>query len=201
MRSSSSWMCSARLRDARSARVRFRSSRRFGHHAAAFLLRRVQELDGVRVGYVGQRFGLGPSATGVLGRLRFGRGADLEGLGVRRLLLARQDPVGLADQLGRTFLCLRDDFLGCVVRGPEDLGRLDANCPGESRLVELGFLGPAFGLDDTQPQHRLAFQRFADLRGYLAEEDAHCLAVDAPARGGERLARDLVRAERRARRD
>ena len=169
-----------------------------GHHPAALLFGGVEQLDGVVVGAAGQRFGLRLSAARELGSILFGGVTDRLALGVGQRDLVLEHVLGFAEELGRPLLRRRDDVLGRIVGGPEDLGSLDADCSGERRFVELGVLRPTLGFDDADAKHRLALDQVAELAGHLREKLPHRLAVHTATRGREGLARDLVRAQRRA---
>ena len=132
---------------------------RFGHHAPALFFRGVEQLDGVRVGDVGHRVGLGLGPAQVLGGVPLGCGADLERLGLGSRCLFVKDPPGFCYQLGGPLLGLGDDVAGRVMRGPEDLGRLRANCPRQCRLVQDRLLSSVLGLGDALAQDRLALER------------------------------------------
>ena len=108
---------------------------------------------------VGNGIGLRLGPTRVLGSLLFGCGADLERLGFGRRRLPSENLSRLRDQLGRSLLSLRDEVASCIVGGPEDLGRLDANCPCERRLVQDGVLRSALRLDNALAQNRLTLYR------------------------------------------
>ncbi len=111
--------------------------------------------------HVGHGVGLRLGPAHVLGDFLFGCGTDLERLGFGGRCLVRENLPGLCDQLGRSLLGLRDEVAGRVVRGPKDLGRFDANCPGERRLIQDGVLRSAFCFDDALAQNRLALERAA----------------------------------------
>ena len=146
---------------------------------------------------LGQGVGLGLRPARVLAGFLFGCDTDLERLRIGGRDLLRENLLGLGDQLGRSLLGLGDEVAGRVVRGLKNLGRFDAKCPRECRLVDLRVVRSSFRFGDAPAQNRFALQRAAQLGGHLAEERSHGLAVKAPARWGKGLACDLVRTERR----
>ncbi len=167
----------------------------FGDHAPALLLRGVEELDCVRVRLFGHGVGFGLRLAGVLVGLLLGRGANRARLGPGKGDLFVEDSLGPPDHLGGLLLGLHDRVACSLVRGGEDLGRLDANCLRERRLVELGVGRPALGIGKPLAQYRLTLEGATELRRHLAEIGTHGFAVDALAHRREGLARYLVRAD------
>ena len=136
----------------------------------------------------------------VLVGLPLGRESDLERLGLSERDLLGEDSLRAHYQLSRPLLGLGHDVVGGFVRSRKDLGRLDANCAGQSRLVEVRLGCPPLGFGQSLAKHRLALEHVTKLRSHLDQEGVHRLAVDALADRGKGLARYLVRADHGARR-